>query len=193
MASTEDLATPSHRTRKMSGAYHGEYNAKLQRRLRLKELVPSDASKAELLNAAILVLHSEPPSLLRNDKEKKMRDIIAALQDEDSHVDEAKVKDTSASWLDQLEHATVEHWEVYGAAMNFIAGFRRPHFAQKPRQKKQQDVAPSPPTRVGWRRRRAATVVDDATILMREFKDAGSKNVVAAVRELVVDQTLEVD
>ena len=43
----------------------------------------------ELLNAAILVLHSDPPTLTRNHKEKKMRDFIAPLQGEDSQNDEA--------------------------------------------------------------------------------------------------------
>ena len=190
MASQEDLPAPCHRTRKMSGAHCGEYGTKLHRRLRLKELAPNDASKAELLRAAILVLHRDPPSLMRNDKEKKMRDIVASLQDEDSHVDEAKVEEISASWLEQLEQGTVEHWEVYGAAMNFIAGFRRPHFAQKPRQKKQRDDAPSPRTR-GWRKRRAANIVDEATLLNRELQSKDALNVVLAAKKLVEQDAID--
>ena len=179
MASQEDRGTPQHR-----GTKKGVYNAKLQQKLRLRDLAPSDASKAELLDAAIVVLHRDPPSLMRNDKEKKMRDIMASLAECDSRIDDAKVEEIAAHWLEQLEQLAVEPWEVFGAAMNFIAGNRRPHFAQKPRQKTRQDETPSRPGR-GGRKRRATKIVDEASYLARELKNVDALDVILAVKMLV--------
>ena len=91
-----------------------------------------------------------------------MRDIMASLEECDSRIDDAKVEEIAAHWLEQLEQLAVEPWEVFGAAMNFIAGNRRPHFAQKPRQKTRQDETPSRPGRSG-RKRRATKIVDEAS------------------------------
>ena len=157
----------------------------------MKEAAPSEASKAELLNAAILVLHREPSSLMRNNKEKKMRDILATFQGEDVQNDEARVQEIAASWLQQLEEGTLEQWEVYGAALSFIAGNRRPHFAQKPRAKKQCDAS-AKQSRRGVRKR-TTDIARETSMFMRQFKECCPLDVIVSVKKLVQDQVIPTD
>ena len=90
MNSPRDAAAK--RSYNKSGVFRGRTASKTERKHKLREVASSASSKAQLVSAAIGVLHRlEKPSLCRTEKEKKLRAVMDALESEDGSCDDDKV------------------------------------------------------------------------------------------------------